>query len=706
MAASRLRHGRLRLLCVPRRGDVLSRAVPVRVALVYPPSCDPTAPYLSVPTLAAWLRANGVEVLPVDANVEAWEWLLTRHRLEQLAARIESRLASLDAQPSLSHEDQLAYAALSAARDDAAAAPAAIEDALAVLRDRTGRRFYDPRAYAQAVATVDAAQRVVSAAHHPLSVDFVAYRTPFSLLSAEEMARDAAEGRDPFRDYFRELARRLVREGVGLVGISVAFPGQVQPAYSLAYALRELAPGVHVTVGGPALTQMLLRLEGERLEKALGPFSSAVVYEGEFALLSMVRALERGEDPAAGGRVIRGTTVEDMSILPPPDFDGLPLDRYLAPELVLPYDPTRGCYWGVCTFCHYGLAEVGTAKYRERPPEAVLDHLEALQKRHGTRVFYFSQDVFSPRIATRIARGIVQRGLDVKWGTDMRPEKALGEERCRELVAGGQISAALGVESASPRVLSLVDKGIPIEAVESAIVNLSRAGVAVEAMCFSDFPTESYREAMETVRFVQARGDDLSLFILGRFDLTHGSLVAQRPGDFGIAEVWGVEGDELGTGLFFAERRRPKRPAEQAKLEEALRSLSSRWSLRRYPWAGALSTAHTLLWYAHHGPGVFRRLALATEEPASPASRARARAARRKPRFDVARVAEQSAAREAELWERMVNEERRVSRATYEARAAALPHAKPSPGRVRAVARAEVRAAGRRPSHAANATKR
>ena len=33
------------------------------------------------------------------------------------------------------------------------------------------------------------------------------------------------------------------------------------------------------------------------------------------------------------------------------DFEGLPLDRYFAPHLVLPYDPTRGCYWGKCTFC-------------------------------------------------------------------------------------------------------------------------------------------------------------------------------------------------------------------------------------------------------------------------------------------------------------------------------------------------------------------
>jgi hypothetical protein len=685
---------------------------PVRVALVYPPACDPTAPYLAVPTLTAWLRRHGVEVLPVDANVEAWEWLLSRPRLEKLGMGIEERLAALEAQSSLSHPEQLAYAALWAVRGDAAAVPRAIEGALAVMRDRA--RLYEPHTYADAVATIDAAQRVVSAAHHPLSVDFVAYRTPFSLLSAEEIARDAAEGRDPFRDYFRVLARRLARQKVDLVGISVAFPGQVQPAYSLAYALRELLPGVHVTVGGPALTQMMLRLEGERLEKALGPFSSAVVYEGEHALLAMVRALEQGRDPAAGGRVIHGTTVEDMSVLPCPDFDGLPLDRYLAPELVLPYDPTRGCYWGVCTFCHYGLAEVGTAKYRERPVETVLDHVEALKNKYGTRIFYFSQDVFSPRIATNIARGIVARGLDVRWGTDMRPERSLTPGRCAELVAGGQLSAALGVESASPRLLSLIDKGIPVDAVAEAVVNLSQAGVAVEAMCFSDFPTETTREAIQTVRFVEGLGEELSLFILGRFDLTHGSLVAQKPGDFGIKEVWGVEGDELGTGLFFAERRQSKRAAGLEKLEEAVAALSSRWSLRRYPWAGALSTAHTMLWYAHHGKDVFRRLG-PPHEAKVPGARSRVAPAR----FDVARVAESCAAREAELWDRMVREERRVSRATYDVRAAALPRAMPAPGRWTFVAgsppapvdrrlartKTRARATGRRPSHSANATK-
>src|SRR5262249_25556649 len=148
---------------------------------------------------------------------------------------------------------------------------------------------------------------------------------------------------------------------------------------------------------------------------------------------------------------------------------------------------TRGCYWGVCTFCHYGLAEVGTARYRERPVETAFAHLDALAQRHGTRVFYFSQDSVAPKTVVGLARRIRDSGRPWRWGTDMRPERYLTPERCQELAEGGALSMALGVESAAPRVIRLIDKGIPVEDVRTAIVNLSAAGVAAEAMCFIDF---------------------------------------------------------------------------------------------------------------------------------------------------------------------------------------------------------------------------
>ena len=81
--------------------------MPSKLALIYPPTCDPTAPYLAVPMLTGFLRSHGRSVLPIDANVEAWDDLLTPSRLQEVALRLESQLAKLEAQPQLAHQDQL-----------------------------------------------------------------------------------------------------------------------------------------------------------------------------------------------------------------------------------------------------------------------------------------------------------------------------------------------------------------------------------------------------------------------------------------------------------------------------------------------------------------------------------------------------------------------------------------------------------------------
>ncbi len=437
--------------------------------------------------------------------------------------------------------------------------------------------------------------------------------------------------------------------------------------------IRRLLPGVHVTVGGPAMTQILLRLKGEFLTRALKPFHSAVLYEGESALLELVRAVERGESPAG---IIRGTQTTDLGTLPAPDFDGLPLEKYFSPAPVLPYDPTRGCYWGKCAFCHYGLAECGTARYRERPVEQAAAHIRDLADRYGCRLFHFSQDSLSPKTARRLAEAL-KSALNpspgeeppVRWATDMRPEPALDAECCRVLAEGGALGVALGVESAAPRVLKLIHKGLSVRDAALAVKNLAAAGIAVEAMCFTDFPTETGREALMTTRFIEELRESIALFICGEFALTAGARVAQHPGEYGIRETWHVAGDEFSTALFYEEAAPSKTPADRERIDAAIDRLARSWWLHRYPWAGSLSTAHTLLWYDRYGADVFRRLAGTRRKPAQPRPGKR----RLSPRRDLEQVWQRAREHEAEIWRILVTEKRTVTREAYRRLAEALP---------------------------------
>jgi hypothetical protein len=683
----------------------------MRLALVYPPTCDPTAPYLAVPMLTGFLRAHGVDVLPIDANLEAFDDLLSPARMSRERDRLEARLAELDARPALAHEAQLEHAALARARGDAHAAARGIAKAKDVLRDEEA--FFDPDAYASAVATIEAALRVVSATHHPLHLDFTAYRTPFGLTTLDEIERASGPDADPFHAWIHEtLIPRLRAAKVSVVGISVCFPGQLQPAYAFALAIKRALPDVHVTCGGPGVTQMLIRLSGQRLARALGPFDSACVFEGERTLLALVRALDEGRplreipnvvvrDRLMGARWLSGHGMEDLKALPPPDFDGLPLDRYLAPRLVLPYDPTRGCYWGKCTFCHYGLAEVGTAAYRERDVATAVDHLRALSEKHGTRHFYLSQDSVAPKTIVKMSEAILAAGLDIRWATDLKPEKYMTPERAAILRKAGAVACALGVESASPRVLELIDKGAPPTVVSDVIDRLSSAGIAAEAMCFTEFPTETHAEALETLEFLGDREDKVAVYIVGEFGLTHGSLVARSPSRFGIRETWELEGDHLGLGIFFAPEEPWKTDDERGDVDDALAELSRRWALRSYPWAGAVSTAHTIFYYERFGPGVFKDLARRGVRERIFGQRAFEGTLR----FDPVAGAG-AGERDAAIWSTLVNDERRISRAAYEAHASALPPLRPRPVTIAFRAGAEpARVKGRRPSHAPNAAR-
>jgi len=299
--------------------------------------------------------------------------------------------------------------------------------------------------------------------------------------------------------------------------------------------------------------------------------------------------------------------------------------------------------------------------------ETVLEHLGALSAHHGTRFFYLSQDSVAPKTLGRLADALAESGLDLRWGTDLRPEAQLTPERCAGLRRGGAVACSLGVESASPRVLRLIDKGVTPAVAGKAMRNLARAGIAAEVMCFTDFPTETFDEAMATLAFLAKQSAHVAAFIVGQFELTHGSRVAREPGHFGLHETWTVQGDALGTALFFTERKPSKHDRERLRLEQALDRLASGWLLRSYPWAGSLSTAHTIFYYDHFGSGIFRDLA----DQKGGQILGKAPTQQNSP-LPLAKLA-QAEESEAEIWYELTHVRRQISRQAYDELASQLP---------------------------------
>jgi radical SAM superfamily enzyme YgiQ (UPF0313 family) len=522
----------------------------MKVALVFPPQGHFTQPYLSLPSLAAYLRANGYgEVWQLDENIEAYDHFLSRARLERALERIQAprRLAELEARPELVFSEMERYQTLSEIALSGEEVARSIEEAKRVLRSK--EEFYDYERYLWAGRTVEKGLRIFSEEFAPTRLTAHGFVMRYRVeRSSEIVAALSDERENPFVEFFREhTLARLQAIDPDLVGLSITFPSQAIPALTLARLIKEWKPSVHITVGGG-----LMAYVAEKLSKRLELWSlidSIVLLEGERPLLHLCevvegkRALAQVSNliyrDAASGEIVRTPQLDplDIKTLPTPDFDGLPLERYFSPELVLPLAATRGCYWGKCVFCT--LYTVIGPGYRGRTIEQTVEDMRVLQERYGANSFYLAIEDLPPNMARRFPEAILEAGLKVNWWCDARLEHdVFTADTCRMLAASGCKRIAYGYESSSQRVLTAMCKGIDPEKSLELIRNTHAAGISVTLYAMVGFPTETREEARATLRTILANQEHVQEVSVRVFYLDETSEIFRRRSEFDIVEVY------------------------------------------------------------------------------------------------------------------------------------------------------------------------
>src|SRR5919106_1116423 len=67
----------------------------MKVMLIFPPDWYPSEPYLSLPTLTAFLRAAGHHVIQKDVNLEMYDWYFSGDFLRRVLKRVPQQLDRL-----------------------------------------------------------------------------------------------------------------------------------------------------------------------------------------------------------------------------------------------------------------------------------------------------------------------------------------------------------------------------------------------------------------------------------------------------------------------------------------------------------------------------------------------------------------------------------------------------------------------------------
>jgi hypothetical protein len=532
----------------------------MKVALVFPPQGHFTQPYLSLPSLGAYLKQNGVrDVTLLDANIQAYDEFLTTNRLRRSleAVRAGEGLGRLERNRDLGFSEMERYQLLSEIDLIGEEVAARIEEAKQVLR--TPELFYDYERYLWAGRTVEQGLRLLSAEYAPTRLTahgFVMRRRIER--SADIVAALDDERENPFVEWMASRLMPQLRElDPDLIGLSLTFPSQAIPALTLAKQIKAWKPEVHITVGGGLTAYVAEKMARQGAVWDL--IDSFVMLEGERPLLQLCETLagdgdlskisnliwcdrpasERGRGGDVSSRVRVNPQQEplDIKTLPPPDFDGLPLGRYLSPELVLPLAATRGCYWGKCVFCT--LYTVIGPGYRGRTIEQTVEDMAHLQSKYGTSHFYLAIEDLPPNMARALPRAILDAKLDVDFWCDARLEPhVFTQDVCDELAEAGCLRLAFGFESTSRRVLERMCKGIDPDQSLEILRRVRRAGISVTLYVMLGFPTETREEARGTLATILEHRDLVQEVSARVFYLDERSEIFGRREEFDIVEIF------------------------------------------------------------------------------------------------------------------------------------------------------------------------
>ena len=599
----------------------------MKTALIFPPQWYPSQPYLALPTLTAYLEAQGHEVDQFDFNVECYDRFLSGSYLKRCVDKIHTRLTKAVKTP----EDREAEPIHRQILDDTKYLEtilADISDAKQVLRDE--ERFFQFSEYKNAYTTLKVAMQLISYTHYPSRIDlesFFMQGTPEESLQGI-LAATQDSTRNPFFDLYQtDLIPEVNWAGYGLVGLSIIHVGQVIPGLTLARLLKKRYPHLHIVIGGSVFARHQDILDDKKVlfEEM---FHSIILFEGEHPLDQLVQRLKEGSslDTVPNliylneGKIVRTEKAKSLPYdrLVCPNFDGLPLEKYLMPYPVLPYMASRGCYWGKCTFCTHSF--IYDSHYRKENEERVADELDYLGKRYKTKYFTFSDEAISPNAFDRMSRAILSKGVEMralgmlKFESDSVETTRLFENIYR----AGFLMLFFGLESANNRVLSIIDKGCDQAMEKRVLENSSRAGIWNHLYLFFGFPTEERHEAQETIDFTVQHGEtgDGTIHSVGQsiFTLEKDSAIFHNPEKFQVDRILRDPNRDMAI-IFDFEISKGMPKEEVMEVYETFDEIIEANFSSRKVW-NFLSREHFLLYLDHYGREEIINMAETVEQPA------------------------------------------------------------------------------------------
>ena len=355
------------------------------------------------------------------------------------------------------------------------------------------------------------------------------------------------------------LEKRIKAFQPTIVCLTIPFPGNLFGAFKCGQYIKQHYPDIKIVMGGGFCNTELRSLSDPRvfdyvdfvcLDDGEAPLRSLLEYlEQKRPLEKLKRIFSRVDDQVV---FHNGATEKDVAQRETgtPDYTDLMLMEYLSViEIVNPMHRlwsdgrwnkltlAHGCYWGKCSFCDISLDYI--KNYEPLTASLICDRIEEIIKKTRQNGFHFVDEAAPPALLRDLAIEIIRRKLTVVWWTNIRFEKNFTHDLSILLKASGCIAMSGGLEVASDRLLSKMQKGVTVGQVARVTDGFTQAGIMVHAYLMYGFPTQTAQETIDSLEMVRQLFENgvLQSGFWHRFAMTSHSPVGLAPEAFDVQRI-------------------------------------------------------------------------------------------------------------------------------------------------------------------------
>lgn len=239
--------------------------------------------------------------------------------------------------------------------------------------------------------------------------------------------------------------------------------------------------------------------------------------EGELTLPEFSNMLSihgRNIPPIKGVWVKREDTITyggdrdlmDLQMLPAIPYELIDLNSYVQyynGEKYIYYQASRGCPYH-CGYCYNNVFNKG--KFRAQTVDKIISEIKDLRENlFFEGVFFVDDNIFALGKKYIMTLGKELRKLGLSWyvqGSDIISLKEYTESDFKFLETCGLTRLAIGVESASNKLRSLINKQGSSTDIEQVITRLSKTNIPVWCTYIINFPEETIDDLHESIRLI------------------------------------------------------------------------------------------------------------------------------------------------------------------------------------------------------------